>query len=232
MVSDACVISGEYEPESYQEMRNDLNKLILQQKKLFQGFYPSDWSIAIDINYQYAEDIDDCAFCFVERKDNLVIFKTESEYHAEKLFEDLKKEKQWHIYWIENSKRWDYEAPWKKHLPIILEIEKHPETEEREGWIKITCSYWMLKPILKKAILDQIYQHKDFMQEMRSEYDDAPLDENDWQIADLKSFMGDAIAAINCTGDCDLVIEILNKGIRQVEEKRIELPNDEGQITF
>lgn len=232
MVSDACVIGGEYEPESYQEMRDDLNKLFLKQEKLFKGFYPSEWSIASDINYLYSEDIDDCPFCFVERKGDVVIFKTESEYNADRLFEDLENKKQWRIFNIEKMGLWKFETPWIIHDPMILKIKKHPATEKKEFYAKITCSYWMLKPLLKKSILDKIENHKEFMNEMRSEYDDAPLQEDDFQVQDLKEWMKGAYDSVNCGGDCNLLIDIYSEEIKRLEKLRIELPNDRGQITF
>lgn len=217
-MAEVCYYRGDYEPESYQEMRDDLKNLELEMQGLSKGFYPPDLNIGVNVNYEYKIDIGDCPFCFVERKGNTVIFKTSDETHADKLYNYLENQKQWRIYWIENMHQWKSQEPWIKHDKQILEMEKHPETENKDAWFKITCSYWMLKPLLKQSVLNQIQQHKNFMDEVRSDFDDCPYTIDDWQISDLKDMMKDASSGINCVEDCELLLRTYQKEIMNIRK--------------
>ena len=217
-MAEVCSFMGEYEPESYQQMRDDLKSLELEQQKLIKGFYPSDYNIGANVNYEYIEDIDDCPFCYAERKGNEVVFKTSNESHADELYKDLQSQKQWRIYWIENMRLWKFQEPWIKHDKRVLEMEKHPETENKDAWFKITCSYWMLKPLLKRSVLNQIEDHKNYMDEFRGEYDDCPFTIDDWQISDLKNSMKDASSSISCIEDCDLILRVYQKEIMKIRK--------------
>ena len=99
-------------------------------------------------------------------------------------------------------------------------MEKHPEKEDKDAWFKITCSYWMLKPLLKKSILNQIENHKNFMDEVRSDYVDYPFTIDDWQISDLKDSMKDAFSGITCMEDCELLLRIYQKEMANIRKVR------------
>lgn len=243
MTGDLC-FTGEYEPESYQEMLDSLNNMRKEKAKIEYGFRPSEFTVAYYLNTLYSEDIDHCPFCRCDIKHEIIVVKTTDHNAAQGLFERLRSEKNKMEINIKNSKKYgEYHSEFyrrrrrRRALPspqdLFLKKEHGGRTRDDRGeqYWKVTFSWNIGREIVMDGILEAISNHKDYMSSCQEEYDDYPGFKK--AFSKFKGAFYDVVDGLERWGtqdDCDQLIRYIRDELKDLTEYRDEMYNEKLEV--
>lgn len=221
----SCSI-GEYEPESWKQMNDDLKTLKNDSKMINKGFYPNNEFIKYYLNIPFWDEFQMCPFCIVERKGEIVTIKSKVEEDIKQLNESLNEI-------MENKiRRRKRQLKLKKEfalidtdfrvMPIekfILKLEHIQHYYPLKQYYQLTVSYSLIKLYLRGSIEDVISNHKELMNDYRYEFEDSPKMFDD-ALNKAKYELEDTFYKIQNGNDCDTLIRCLTKVIDKTKQER------------
>lgn len=215
MSSGICAVDLEYEPESYQEMVNDLETVKNQLRRVKRGFILAEDTIGWYLNLPFMID-ESCPFCYVKRQHETIIIKSHDGGAIKELKEELETEEQWLLRLEERGSFCLRRRP--KLGPHFIRY-----THVQDSHYELIFTYNLAKPLVIKGIEQAIEDQKDYIDRMKEEYDDYPMFQERF-----KRFKGawysleDAVEIRATSEDCDKLIRWLDEKAREVREFRDE----------
>jgi len=215
MSSGICSVNLDYEPESYREMMDDLELLKNRLERVKKGFIPDEDTIGWYLNLPFMID-ESCPFCYVKRQHETITIKSHDGHAIQELKEELEKEEKWLLRF--HGMYSNRQRGWPKLGPHFI---KYSHVEDSHYALIFT--YNIAKGLVIKGIEQAIDDHKDYIDQMKEEYDDYPMFQERF-----KRFTGawysleDAVEVRATADDCDKLIRWLESKAREIKEFRDE----------
>jgi hypothetical protein len=194
-------------------MLDDTKKLENRLNRVKKGFIPDEDTIGWYLNLPYMID-ESCPFCYVKRYHEIIVIKSWDGGAIDELNEDLEKEEKWlvRLHDMRSYKR-------RPNLGDHFIKVKHVQDSHYEIWF----TYNIAKSLVIKGIEQAISNHKEYINEIKTELDDYPLFDEKFKTFRYHYYdLEDALETRATADDCDKLIRWLREKAREVKEFRDE----------